>query len=294
MTDYLTEFLNYLVIERGLSRNTIEAYENDIKRYVSFLQEKGLNPVEARQEDVVGLFYALKDVGLAPTSIARNFSTIRTFHKFLRGEGLTSGDPTEHLDAPKLWKKLPSVLDYHEVERLLEGPDISTELGLRDRAMVEVLYACGLRISELISLRLSNLLLDQLCLRVFGKGGKERVVPMGRSAARYVQQYVNDVRPKLDKGKGKDIVFLNWRGSIMSRMGFWKILRKYVKTAGITKPVSPHTLRHSFATHLLEGGADLRAVQEMLGHADISTTQIYTHIDREYLKEVHRTFHPRG
>ena len=161
MNDYLTEFLNYLVIERGLSQNTIEAYKNDIKRYVSFLQDRGSSPVEARQEDVVGLFYALKDVGLAPASIARNFSTIRTFHKFLRGEGLTKVDPTEHLDAPKLWKKLPSVLDYYEVERLLESPDISTDLGLRDRAMVEVLYACGLRISELITLQLSNLLLDQ-------------------------------------------------------------------------------------------------------------------------------------
>ncbi|UCE20552.1 MAG: site-specific tyrosine recombinase XerD [Gemmatimonadota bacterium] len=294
MTDYLTEFLNFLVIERGLSQNTISAYENDIKRYVRFLQEKGRNPVEARQEDVVSLFYALKDVGLASSSIARNFSTIRTFHKFLRGEGLTKSDPTEYLDAPKLWKKLPGVLDYHEVERLLGCPDISTDLGLRDRAMMEVLYACGLRISELIALRLSNLLLDQGCLRVFGKGGKERMVPLGRSAAHSIGQYLQSVRPKLDKADGNDFVFLNWRGKKLSRMGFWKILRKHVKTSGITKPVSPHTLRHSFATHLLEGGADLRAVQEMLGHADISTTQIYTHIDREYLKEVHRTFHPRG
>ncbi|MFQ6094377.1 MAG: site-specific tyrosine recombinase XerD [bacterium] len=294
MADYLTEFVNHLVIERGLSPNTISAYENDIKRYVKFLEQRGRRPVEARQEDVVGLFYALQEVGLAPTSIARNFSTVRAFYKFLRGEGLAKADPTEYLDAPKLWKRLPPVLDQHEVERLLEQPDESTDLGLRDRAMLELSYACGLRISELIALRLPNLLLAQHCLKIFGKGGKERVVPVGRSAIDYLQRYLTGARPKLDRGRGGDVVFLNWRGKPLSRMGFWKILRKYVKESGISKQVSPHTLRHSFATHLLEGGADLRAVQEMLGHVDISTTQIYTHIDREYLKEVHRTFHPRG
>lgn len=294
MSDYLTEFINYLIIERGLSANTISAYENDLKRYVKFLADRHRNPVEAKQEDVVALFYALREVGLAPTSIARNFSTVRTFYKFLRGEGLTKTDPTEYLDAPKLWKKLPTVLDQHEVERLIEQPDSATDLGLRDRAMLELMYACGLRISELIALRLPNILLDQHCLRVFGKGGKERVVPVGRSAIDCLKQYQTRVRPKLDKGRGEDFMFLNWRGKSLSRMGFWKILQKYVKESGISKRVSPHTLRHSFATHLLEGGADLRAVQEMLGHTDISTTQIYTHIDREYLKEVHRTFHPRG
>ena len=294
MSDYFTEFVNYLVIERGLSQNTINAYENDLKRYVQFLDERGRQPVDARQEDVVALFYALRDVGLAPASIARNFSTIRSFYKFLQGEGLTKVDPTEYLDAPKLWKKLPTVLDQHEIERLVEQPDCATDLGLRDRAMLELMYACGLRISELIVLRLPNLLRSQNCLRVFGKGHKERVVPVGRTAVEYVQRYVDQARPKIDRGAGEDVIFLNWLGRPLTRMGFWKILRKYVKQTGISKRVSPHTLRHSFATHLLEGGADLRAVQEMLGHADISTTQIYTHIDREYLKEVHRTFHPRG
>jgi integrase/recombinase XerD len=294
MTDYLTEFMNYLVIERGLSQNTISAYEHDLKRYVTFLADRGDKPESARQEDVVALFYALREIGLAPSSIARNFSTIRTFYKFLRGEGLTKIDPTEYLDAPKLWKKLPQVLDQHEVERLIEQPDRTTELGLRDLAMLELLYACGLRISELINLRVPNLLLSEGYLRVFGKGGKERVVPMGSFAVKSVGDYLNRARPAIDRSIGEDVVFLNWRGRVLSRMGVWKILRKYVKAAGIEKRVSPHTLRHSFATHLLEGGADLRVVQEMLGHADITTTQIYTHIDREYLKEVHRTFHPRG
>lgn len=294
MTDYLTEFINYLVIERGLSQNTISAYEHDLKRYVRFLDDHGCRPDNARQEDVVALFYAFREIGLAPASIARNFSTIRTFYKFLRGEGLAKIDPTEYLDGPKLWKRLPLVLDLHEVEQLIRQPDTATELGCRDRAMLELLYGCGLRISELINLHIPNLLLSEGYLRVFGKGSKERAVPMGRYAVKSVEDYLSRARPVIDKGIGEDVVFLNWRGRSLSRMGVWKILRTYVKAAGIEKQVSPHTLRHSFATHLLEGGADLRVVQEMLGHADISTTQIYTHIDREYLKEVHKTFHPRG
>lgn len=294
MSDYLTEFVNYLVIERGLSQNTIHAYENDLKRYVEFLKDRGRKPTDARQEDIVALFYALREVGLAPTSIARNFSTVRTFYKFLQGEGLTKTDPTEYLDAPKLWKQLPAVLDHHEVETLLRQPDCSTVLGLRDRAMLELVYASGLRVSELISLRIPHLLFDQHCIRIYGKGEKERIVPMGRSASQSLEKYLDGPRSEIDRGTGEDVIFLNWLGKPLTRMGFWKILRKYVREAGITKKASPHTLRHSFATHLLEGGADLRAVQEMLGHADITSTQIYTHIDREYLKEVHRTFHPRG
>ena len=192
MTDYLTEFVNYLIIERGLSQNTISAYENDLKRYVMFLEDRGRKPINARQEDVVALFYELREVGLAPTSIARNFSTVRTFYKFLRGEGLTVVDPTEYLDAPKLWKRLPTVLTQHEADTLLEQPDCSTNLGIRDRAMLELVYASGLRVSELIALRIPNLFLDQRTARVFGKGGKERDVIMGQPAARSIKKYLKE------------------------------------------------------------------------------------------------------
>ncbi len=294
MSDYLTEFINYLVIERGLAANTIDAYKHDLDRYTAFLKERGRKPADARQEDVVALFFALRDVGLAAASIARNFSTIRSFYKYLQGEGLSKSDPTEYIDAPKLWKRLPTVLGQHEIERLLEQPDCTKTLGLRDRAIIEVMYASGLRISELIDLRMQSLLFSEGRVRIFGKGSKERIVPIGRPAIEAVRQYLEKARPKIDKNVGKDVVFLNWRGKPLSRMGVWKILRMHVQSAGISMRVHPHTLRHCCATHMLEGGADLRTVQEMLGHADITTTQIYTHVDREYLKEVHRTFHPRG
>ncbi|MDZ7260898.1 MAG: tyrosine recombinase XerD, partial [candidate division KSB1 bacterium] len=237
---------------------------------------------------------ALRDVGLAPSSMARNLSAIRMFHRFLMGENITYRDPTETILLPKLSKRLPTVLDIWEVEKLLEQPDVSQPLGLRDRALLEFLYATGVRASELISLKQSQLFFPQGFVRVFGKGAKERMVPIGEQAIFYVQHYQNTTRMVLaQRGLSTDVLFLNRRGQPLSRMGLWKILRFYVLKAGIAKSVSPHTLRHSFATHLLEGGADLRAVQEMLGHADISTTQIYTHLDREYLKEVHRRFHPR-
>ncbi len=291
----LTEFIHYLQVERRLSPATVDAYRGDIGRYLRFLRSQGaVSEITATPKVVTAHLLSLRQQGLSPSSVARNFSAIRAFYRFLVSEGLLESDSTEHLHAPRLWKKLPSVLHQWEVEKLFQQPDTSTAAGLRDRAMLELMYASGLRVSELLALKISNLLLEVHFIRVLGKGLRERVVPVGREATKWVHQYLHEVRPRLACADSGEIIFLNKRGNRLSRMGFWKILKKYVEMAGLGKVISPHTLRHSFATHLLEGGADLRAVQEMLGHADISTTQIYTHVDREYLKEVHRTFHPRG
>ncbi|MSS72572.1 MAG: site-specific tyrosine recombinase XerD [Candidatus Latescibacteria bacterium] len=291
----LEQFITHLSVERGLSGNTVDAYRRDLMRYLRFLGETGVEDArQAREAHVSALVRALDGVGLEPASIARNLSAVKTFHRFLSAEGLAGGDPAEHVIPPRMRRALPAVLNIFEVERLLEQPDLTRPLGIRDRAMMEGLYALGVRVSELIALRLSDLFLDAEIVRVIGKGDKERVVPIGAEAMEHVTYYLRNVRPQLVKPHSGDLVFLNWRGRKLSRMAVWKMLKGYVRDAEIQKDVSPHTLRHSFATHLLEGGADLRAVQEMLGHADISTTQIYTHLDREYLKEVHRTFHPRG
>jgi integrase/recombinase XerD len=221
-------------------------------------------------------------------------SAVRTYFKFLLGEGHLVRDPSERLETPKRWRTLPEVLGVEEVEKLLAAPSLDEPLAFRDRAMLELAYGAGLRVSEWISVNVRDVMLRDHLVRVFGKGAKERLVPIGRRAIGAIAIYLRELRPSLEKGEGKGVLFLNARGQPLSRMGAWKILRKYVDQAGITKPVSPHTLRHSFATHLLEGGADLRAVQEMLGHVDISTTQIYTHVDREYLRTVHKQFHPRS
>ncbi len=238
--------------------------------------------------------YHLKDLGLSPSSIRRNVSAVRSYFRFMIAEGELVRDPSERLEAPKRWRTLPEVLTVDEAEKLLQAPSLDEPFAFRDRAMLELAYGAGLRVSEWISLGVKDVLMDDHLVRVFGKGSKERLVPIGRKAIGAVAIYLRELRPKLERGQGKGILFLNARGEPLSRMGAWKILRKYVDAAGITKSVSPHTLRHSFATHLLEGGADLRAVQEMLGHADISTTQIYTHVDREFLRSVHRQFHPRA
>jgi integrase/recombinase XerD len=291
----LRRFLDHVRLERGLSENTSTSYERDLERYLCVLASRGiLAPAKATQADVSSLLELLSDLGLAPASVARNLTAIRMFHRFLLSEGIAEADPTEHLHPPKLGRKLPSVLTVEEIDRLMKAPDVDGPLGTRDRAMLEVLYGAGLRVSELIGLSHTHLLFDLDVIRVVGKGNKERVVPVGSAAQQWTTRYLRDIRPTLIKPESGSAIFLNFRGQMFSRMGIWKVLRRYVKEAGLDKPVSPHTLRHSFATHLLEGGADLRAVQEMLGHADIATTQIYTHIDREYLKEVHRTFHPRA
>ncbi|MDQ2932101.1 MAG: tyrosine recombinase XerD, partial [Gemmatimonadota bacterium] len=235
-----------------------------------------------------------KDVGLAPSSIRRNISAMRTYYRFLIGEGEVVKDPTERLETPKRWLTLPDVLTVADVDKLLAAPSLDEPLAFRDRALLELAYGAGLRVSEWITLGVKDALLDEGLVRVFGKGSKERLVPIGRRAIAAVAVYQRELRPKLERGGGKGALFLNARGAPLSRMGAWKILRKYVTIAGIEKHVTPHTLRHSFATHLLEGGADLRAVQEMLGHASIATTQIYTHLDREFLRSVHKQYHPRA
>jgi integrase/recombinase XerD len=291
----LESFADFLALERGASARTQDAYARDVGRFVEFAMLKGaVAPLDVTPAMLRAFVYHLKDLGLSPTSIRRNVSAVRSYFRFLMGDGLVLRDPSERLDTPKRWRTLPEVLSVAEIQKLLAAPTMDDSLYFRDKAMLELAYGAGLRVSEWIGVGAKDLLLDEGLVRVFGKGSKERLVPVGRSAIGALAIYVRELRPRLEKGSGKGVLFLNARGEPLSRMGAWKILRKYVERAGITKRVYPHTLRHSFATHLLEGGADLRAVQEMLGHADISTTQIYTHVDREYLRQVHKRYHPRA
>jgi integrase/recombinase XerD len=291
----LPRFADYIALEQGLSPRTIEAYQRDLARFAEYADVKGAAMPAAITATMLREFvYHLKDLGLAPASIRRSISAIRTYFRFLIGDGIVSADPSERLETPQRWRSLPEVLTVDEVQRLMAAPTLDDALVFRDRALLEVAYGAGLRVSEWITLGVRDLMLDDGVIRVFGKGSKERLVPIGRAAIAAAAVYLRELRPKLEKGEGKGVLFLNARGKPLSRMGAWKILRGHVERAAITKHVSPHTLRHSFATHLLEGGADLRAVQEMLGHVDIGTTQIYTHVDREYLRQVHRSYHPRG
>jgi len=296
MNDLLRSYLHYLALEKNASKNTIASYTLDLTRYLRVIEERRVtNADEITRRQVSDYLARLKRIGLSARSVSRNLSSVKMFHKFLVGEGLANSDPTENIDAPKRTRALPDVLSQPEIEAILRQPDTAKPLGIRDRAIIETLYATGMRVSELTALKQSSLLKGEGVVRVFGKGSKERLVPIGRSALTWIERYLAEVRSDLaPRGKGHDALFLNARGTSLSRMTMWKIVRACTRAAGITKDVHPHTFRHSFATHLLEGGADLRAVQEMLGHSDIATTQIYTHIDREYLKEVHRTFHPRG
>ncbi|HKN58002.1 MAG TPA: site-specific tyrosine recombinase XerD [Gemmatimonadaceae bacterium] len=292
---FVERFDDFLALEQGASIQTSRAYKLDIARFVAYANVKGAkSPIDVGARTLREYVYHLKDLGLSAASIRRNVSAVRTYFKFLVAEGHVVRDPSERLETPKKWRTLPEVLGVDEIDKLLAAPSLDEPLAFRDRAMLELAYGAGLRVSEWISLSVRDVMLQDHLVRVFGKGAKERLVPIGRRAIGAIAIYLRELRPKLEKGEGKGILFLNARGQPLSRMGAWKILRKYVDQAGITKPVSPHTLRHSFATHLLEGGADLRAVQEMLGHVDISTTQIYTHIDREYLRSVHKQFHPRA
>ena len=292
---YLERFEDFLALEQGASLQTSHAYKLDITRFITYASIKGApSPTGVSARMLREYVYHLKDLGLSAASIRRNVSAVRTYFKFLLGEGHLVRDPSERLETPKRWRTLPEVLGVEEVEKLLAAPSLDEPLAFRDRAMLELAYGAGLRVSEWISLNVRDVMLQDHLVRVFGKGAKERLIPIGRRAIGAIAIYLRELRPSLERGEGKGVLFLNARGQPLSRMGAWKILRKYVNQAGITKPVSPHTLRHSFATHLLEGGADLRAVQEMLGHVDISTTQIYTHVDREYLRTVHKQFHPRS
>jgi len=294
-TFFLERFQDFLSLEQGASPRTLEAYLRDVERFATYALTRGAAaPTDADARVLREFVYHLKDLGLSPASIRRNVSAVRGYFRFLVGEGHIVRDPSERLETPKRWRTLPEVLSVGEVERLLAAPTLDDPLAFRDRALLELAYGAGLRVSEWISLGIRDLLLEDSLVRVFGKGSKERLVPIGRTAVGAVAVYLRELRPRLERGEGRGVLFLNARGQPMTRMGAWKILRKYVDRASIAKHVTPHTLRHSFATHLLEGGADLRAVQEMLGHVDISTTQIYTHVDREYLRSVHRQFHPRG
>ena len=291
----LERFQDFLSLEQGASPRTHEAYGRDLSRFAVFASLKGAaQPTDIGARLLRDYVYHLKDLGLAPASIRRNVSAVRTYFRFLLGEGHLVRDPSERLESPRRWRTLPEVLSVTEIELLLAAPTLDDPLAFRDRALLELAYGAGLRVSEWITLGVRDVLLGEGLVRVFGKGSKERLVPIGRGAIGAVATYLRELRPRLERGGGRGVLLLNARGAPLTRMGAWKILRKHVERAGIRKRVSPHTLRHSFATHLLEGGADLRAVQEMLGHADISTTQIYTHVDREYLRDVHRQFHPRA
>jgi len=290
----VSAFLRYLAVERGLSANTQEAYGRDLRRFEQSLAGCRIQVRSARRQDLLTHVRSLRLAGLSPKSVARAINSLRMFYRFLLAEGEVRSDPTSDLDVPRTWKSLPRFLTFQEVDRLLSAPDAGRPLGVRDLAMLEVLYATGIRVSELISLRLEDLNLEVGYLSCMGKGSKERLVPLGRKAIERLQQYLRDVRPALTKRGESRFLFTNRNGSKMSRQGFWKILKGYGCAAGIKRHLSPHVLRHSFATHLLEHGADLRSVQMMLGHADISTTQIYTHVNRERLRRIYHDFHPRA
>jgi integrase/recombinase XerD len=294
MEQYLDLYLNCLLVERGLSANTLEAYSRDLSRYLDFLEGQKVGEADEVTPALVLRFLAhLKEAGLSPRSRARTLVSLRMFHKFLLAEGLATSNPTSRVEAPKSFNALPHTLSPEEVERLLASPKGDEPLALRDRAMLEILYATGLRVSELIGLQLGNLQLDVGYLTAFGKRSKERIVPVGETAIEELRSYLRQGRPFLDKEGGRSL-FLNRQGRGLTRQGFWKIIKRRAQEAGISKNITPHTLRHSFATHLLENGADLRSVQAMLGHADISTTQIYTHVTRERLRKIHQQHHPRG
>jgi integrase/recombinase XerD len=293
----IKSFLLYLELEKSLSDNTVKSYEFDLLKFKDFLKSVKIASLSEVSEDHIEKFLAyLKKEYKASTS-ARILSTLRQFYDYMLSSGNLNkhaNNPFLNFDSPKLERKLPVVLTYEEIEKMFSKIEVTGSLGLRDRAVLETMYACGLRVSEVINLKTSNVFPDEGIVRVFGKGSKERIVPIGNEALKWIETYLSHSRKNLANKNSEDCLFLNWRGKKLSRMAIWNIIDKYSKMAKIEKQIHPHILRHSFATHLLEGGADLRSIQEMLGHADISTTQIYTHVDITYLKEVHKTFHPRA
>jgi len=287
-------FTDYLAFEAGSSPHTVDNYRRDVLRFMAFALDRGVtDPTGVSAHVLRDFVYQLKDVGFAPTSIRRQVSALRTYFKFLLGEGHVASDPSRELEVPKAWKTLPKALSVADVTALMAAPNPDEPLAWRDRALLEVAYATGARVSELVGLTTSDLLFDDALIRVVGKGDKERIVPIGRRALGAAAIYVREVRPTLDKGETEGRFYVNARGRPLSRVGAWGIVKRAAQRAGITQNVTPHTLRHSFATHLLEGGADLRALQEMLGHSDLATTQIYTHVDKERLRSVYKKYHPR-
>jgi integrase/recombinase XerD len=296
----LKQYLQFIKLEKGLADNSVNSYENDLQRYLQFIAE------EIQLNDLSGItlthieqyLEVLTDIGLTVSSITRNISSIRSFHEFLIVEGIANANPAELIELPKKAKKLPEILDPLEIDQILEAPDREKNAGIRDAAIIECLYATGMRVSELVNLQTNRLFFEIGFIRVSGKGNKERLVPVGEVAQQAIEHYIEVARPQFlnakNPGKAKNKLFLNQRGGPLSRMSIWNIVNRYAQEAGIKKNVYPHIFRHSFATHLLEGGADLRAVQEMLGHVSIITTEIYTHVDRSLLHQVHKQYHPRA
>ncbi|WP_414043005.1 site-specific tyrosine recombinase XerD [Macrococcus sp. EM39E] len=291
----IDEYLHFIMIEKGLSNNTIAAYRRDLKHYKTFLEQEKIGNIDNVDRFTITLFLGyLKDQGKSAKTLARVSATIRGFHQFALREKYAINDPTVILEAPKYERSLPDILSIEEVDKFLSTPDTSKLTGKRDQAMLELLYATGMRVSELINLNIDDVNTVMGFVRVYGKGNKERIIPMGDNMIKLLENYINTTRFKMLKKEMTDSLFLNFHGKRLTRQGFWKIMRQIKVDAGINKKLTPHTLRHSFATHLLENGADLRAVQEMLGHADISTTQLYTHISKKQIREVYKNTHPRA
>lgn len=295
MKDFIEDFINYLSVERGMAQNTLLAYRRDLSAYAEHLANQGISDAgQVKRENITDYIFHQKKAGLAVTSICRSLAAIKTFHRFLVREGLVREDPTSLVETPKLWKRVPEVLSQGEVENILHAAQGRGWQQIRDYAILELFYASGMRVSELVQLKVENVNFEIGYVRCLGKGSKERIVPIGKNAREAVLRYCEKVRPRLVKDRLISDLFLSRLGRRMTRQSAWKLIKRYAEKANIKKVIKPHTLRHSFATHLLEHGADLRSVQEMLGHSDISTTQIYTHVDRERLRSIHKQFHPRG
>lgn len=296
MEEFLKEYLTILRYEKNLSDNTSKSYQNDLSKFYSFLKDNDISDLnDITSSTLIKFFEIQRKLGVDSSTTARYMSSIKGFFSYLEQNNYIEKNPTEKLSSVKKSRKLPSVLTFGEIEKILNVPNTNDIAGLRDKSILETFYSSGLRVSELINLKINDLFFDDEVIRVLGKGSKERIVPIGSSAIKWLKEYLMRSRPFLEKkSKSQNFVFLNKRGTKLSRMWIWNIVNNCAKEAGIAKEIHPHTFRHSFATHLLEGGADLRAVQEMLGHADISTTQIYTHVDRNYIKQVHKDHHPRG
>ncbi|MFH1798768.1 MAG: site-specific tyrosine recombinase XerD [Candidatus Omnitrophota bacterium] len=294
MKEYIEQFVYFLEAERGVSVNTVVSYRRDLLKFSGYIKKHGKAVRAVKREDITAFLMFLKDKGLSVTTIARNLAALKTFWKFLAGEQIVRENTASDIESPKIWQKVPNVLSKEEVETLLDAPKKSGWMGTRDRAVLELMYATGLRVSEVKDLKKANTNLEANFVKCMGKGGKERIVPLGKMAVGAVKEYLESGREKMFKKSLDDHLFLSRLGRKISRQSLWKMIHRYARQAGIKKVITPHTLRHSFATHLLEGGAELRGVQEMLGHADISTTQIYTHIDKARLRGIHKKFHPRG
>ncbi len=296
MQQYIRDFINYLNVERGLAKNTLLAYERDLQGYVAYLADThGIRTPEGiGREKITAYMQFEKKQDLTTSSICRCLAAIRMFHRFLVREGIVKDDPTDLIDTPRAWKLIPDVLSGSEVSSLINGANDRDKQSVRDKAIMELFYASGLRVSELVDLTVDRVSFDAGVVRCIGKGSKERLVPVGKKSLEALEKYMAHVRPKVLRGRPCDALFVSRLGKKMTRQSVWKLIKFYAEKLGIKKEITPHTLRHTFATHLLEHGADLRSVQEMLGHSDISTTQIYTHVDKERLRTVHKQFHPRG